>query len=97
MSVEVIELLITNGMAYETTDMYGRKYVCLDSLKCPSVILLKPQPVKYPCLEDCTRMKNDYPLWSPYTEGKKSPWGPGQSTVNLGYVLTQCIELEFAK
>jgi hypothetical protein len=81
-------------MAYITTDLDGRGYVCFDSTKCPSVLQLRPPPVKYPCLEGCTRLASDCPLWAPYVDGSRSPWGTGHSTVNLEYVLARCTEFD---
>lgn len=93
MSIQTINDLIAGSMAYTTTDARGSLYVCLDSRACPSVQLLRPRPVWYPCLDGCTMSESDCPLWAPYVDGRDSPWGRGHSTANLEYVLARCAEL----
>jgi hypothetical protein len=59
MSVDAIERIIVSGKAYATTDADGRGYLCLDTSACPSVLNLRPRPVRYPCLDGCTRLDSE--------------------------------------
>ena len=88
--------LIEKGIAYEVNIPDIGSFVCLDyeaiRQKMPfhlfAIETLNPLPVWYPCLDGYTRTgKMDFALWAPYVNGNHSPWGLGQPTANLQYML----------
>lgn len=101
-AVGEITKLIEKGIAYQVDVPGIGSFVCLDyeaiRQRMPFHVLaietLDPPPVWYPCLDGHTRTKSselkqlrDFALWAPYVNGNMSPWGRGQPTVNLEYML----------
>ena len=77
--IPIIEHLIASGQVYEVEG-----YVVFDSISLN--IKPFPPPIQYGILLEHVRLPTDYPLWAPYVDGKPSPWGNGNVTVNLHYL-----------
>lgn len=94
--IEAIVTLIKKGIAYQVDVPDIGSFVCLDNAAIKKqmpfhffvIKTLTPFPVWYHCLDGHTKTERmDVALWAPYKIGNMSPWGRGQPTVNLDYIL----------
>ena len=80
--IALITDAMSKGIAYAVDDAAGGTYVFFDSAKHPSKVLTR----SYETTRALQRDPQDYMVWYPCGEaqnGVTSPWGAGQSTVNL--------------
>lgn len=77
--IDYIISLIETGKAYTVPTEMG-EFVCAERSKFPN---LKVSPVQYALLDGKKYKDDDFPIWAPYKEGRLSPYGKGQPTVNL--------------
>lgn len=76
--IDAILSLIENGKAYVVPTEMGH-FVCVERAK----VSMTTPPVQYAILQKNRYKEEDFPVWAPYVDGKPSPWGNGQATVNL--------------
>lgn len=81
--IDFIVQLIESGKAYVLSTDIGT-FVCAFNTKFPN---LKVSPVQYPLLNNMKYREDDFPIWAPYSEGRISPFGNGQPTVNLYHIM----------
>lgn len=78
-NIDFIEQLIQKSKAYAISTEVGT-FVCAEGHKFPN---MQVRPVQYAILDGKMRRSTDFPIWAPYKDGQPSPFGNGQSTVNV--------------